>query len=188
MSILDVLVETDDIVVLGPPAQVDISLDIGEKGERGSRFFVGYGDPNFPDVIPSGETPILGDVFVNASVASRYAWLYVYLRTPSGNSWIPALRLQPPIYAGNNLIVFNDGVGVVSVPLANILADNIITDIEKYTVNITATKENPVAISVISKEILGSNFVVTLTAAEFNAGAWNTLSGSVPLGVTIAVV
>ena len=42
----EVLVNTDDITVLGPPAQVNVQLDIGATGNRGSQIFVGTGNPN----------------------------------------------------------------------------------------------------------------------------------------------
>jgi hypothetical protein len=188
MSFFNVILEDEDFVVLGPPNQIDVSVNVGQRGPRGSRFFVGYGDPNTPDVVPSGENPQLGDVFVNASTAARYAWLYLYLRTPAGNQWVPALRLQPSIYARNSLVGFSNGTAVVSIPLANILPDVIVPDADKYIINTTFQYDNPVSFSITSKEIIGSNLVFTVKAVEYSSSSWSELSGIVLLGINISVL
>ena len=41
----DVLLNNDDITVLGPPETVELLVDIGPTGTRGSQVFVGVGDP-----------------------------------------------------------------------------------------------------------------------------------------------
>lgn len=187
-TIFDVLVETDEIVVLGPPTSIDVSIDVGPQGERGSRFFVGSGNPNLPGVIPAGQTPLVGDVFVNSSTASQYAWLYLYIQTPAGNSWTPALRLQPSIYSINSAVLFNSGAATISIPLANIVADVTILDVEKYTAQITAIKSNPVALSITSKSILGPNLILSVKAIEYNGTAWSNLQGSVNLEIFISVI
>ena len=37
----EVLLSNDDITVLGPPPIIEVLVDIGPKGTRGSQFFVG---------------------------------------------------------------------------------------------------------------------------------------------------
>lgn len=188
-AVFDVLVETDDIVVLGPPTSIDLSLDVGPKGDRGSRFFVGSGNPNLAGVIPSGQNPLVGDVFVNSSTASEYGWLYLYISTPSGNSWVPALRLQPSIYSTNIGVLFNSsGEGTITIPIANIVADITILDVEKYVTQITAINSNPVAMSVTSKSILGPNLNIFVKGIEYNGSSWANLEGIVNLEITISVI
>ena len=38
---VDVLLNTDDVVVIGPPESIDLLVDIGPQGTRGSKFIVG---------------------------------------------------------------------------------------------------------------------------------------------------
>ena len=102
----DILLDTEDITVLGPPQNIDVSVGIGEAGQRGSKWFVGSGNPNTTGVVPSGENPQLGDIFINTSTGSNFSWLYVYAAGIVSNSWVPALRLQPSIYTRNIEIVF----------------------------------------------------------------------------------
>lgn len=187
-AIFDVLVETDEIVVLGPPPAIEVSLDIGPEGQRGSRFFVGSGNPNTAGVIPEGQNPLIGDVFINSSTSSQYGWLYLYIQTPSGNSWTPALRLQPSIYSANSIVLFNNGQTDISIPLANIVSDVTILNVEKYSTQITAIKSNPVALSITSKLIQGPNLIISLKGIEYNGTSWSNLSGAVSLEILVSVV
>lgn len=191
MQFFDVLLENDDITVLGGPESVEVSVDIGEKGDRGSRFFVGYGDPNEPDVIPSGENIELGDVFVNASTASRYGWLYIYLRTPSGNSWVEALRLQPSLYIRDADILFDsNGQGTLSVPLSDIVPDVTVLDIDKYIAILNPSGDVFTVVTITSKFIQGSNFVAQLKALAYDSvsSSWINFSGILRLSINISVV
>ena len=61
----DVLLSNDDITVLGPPAIVELLVDIGPSGTRGSQVFVGVGDPNS---IVIGQTPLLNDLYINTKI------------------------------------------------------------------------------------------------------------------------
>ena len=185
-AIFDVLLNTDDIVVLGGPSQIDVAVDIGPKGDRGAKFFVGSGNPN---TLTLPEIPILGDFFVNSSTASEYGWLYVYTQTPSGNTWEPALRLQPAIYTSNVEVTFNSsGLATMTIPLSSILSDVTITDPNSYVVNITPIHSNPVSLVVNSKSVSSSNLVTNIEAVEYSSSTWQALQGVIDLGVTISVV
>lgn len=188
MSIFDVLLDTEDIVILGPPTNIDVRVDVGPKGDRGARFFVGSGNPNIPGVVPSGQTPLVGDVFVNASTAAEYGWLYLYVRTPSGNAWVPTLRLQPSIFSANISTIFTSGQSQISIPLANIVPDTTILDVEKYIIQCTSNESNPVALSVVSKVIQGPSLIFTVKAVEYSSSSWANLEGASSLDVTVTVI
>lgn len=186
-TIFDVLVNTDDIVVLGGPSQIDVSVDIGPQGTRGAKFFVGSGNPN---TLTLPETPQLGDFFVNSSTASDYGWLYVYSQTVSNtNTWTPALKLQPSIYSSNVEATFDSsGLSTVEVALSDIVSDVTITDSSRYIVQVTPVYSNPVALSINSKTVSSGNININLEAIEYYSSTWQNLQGTVTLGVTISVV
>ena len=188
MSFFNVILEDEDFVVLGPPNQIDVAVNVGQRGPRGSIFFVGYGDPNLPDVVASGENVQIGDVFVNSSTSSRYGWLYIYSRTPVGDQWVPAIKLQPSVYARNSLAIFTDGAAVISIPVENIVSDGFVTDADKYVVNLTVQNPDPVSFSITTKEIIGANLVFTVKAIEYSSSSWSNLSGTVLMGINISVV
>jgi hypothetical protein len=61
------VVNTDEITVLGPPAFIDLQVDIGPQGERGSLIFAAPGEPTSSSgsVAFINESPRLGDLFIN---------------------------------------------------------------------------------------------------------------------------
>jgi hypothetical protein len=67
-AIFDVVVNTDDLVVLAPPTVIDVGVDFGPQGKRGATFYAGSGDPNdvsvqqilFGDLI----VPVDGDIYI----------------------------------------------------------------------------------------------------------------------------
>lgn len=190
-SIFDVLLNTDDITVLGPPSQVDVSVGIGEKGTRGSQFFAGSGNPNTPGVLPAEEEILIGDVFINNSTASEFSWLYVYTAAPTlgGATWSPVLRLQPSMYTRHIDATFDgSGIATMTIPLEDIVSDVIISDVERYVVQITPIFSDPVSISINSKSIVSDNLNIVIEAIKYSSSAWSALTGVVELGVTISVV
>lgn len=164
MNIFDVLVNTDDIVVLGSPTNLDVSIDIGPTGQRGTKIFAGSGDPNNLGTIPSGEEILIGDFFINSSIASRYAWLYRYSTGIGGTTWSPVLKLQPTIYSKNIQASFTDGAADISVSLFDIISDLSIVDVNRYCVTITPILANPVALSVENKSIIYSSSETELSS------------------------
>jgi hypothetical protein len=186
-AIFDVLVNTDDIVVLGGPSQIDVSVDVGPQGDRGAKFFVGSGNPN---TLTLPETPQLGDFFVNSSTASDYGWLYIYTQTVSNtNSWEPALKLQPAIYSSNVDATFDsNGLTTIEVLLSDIVSDITITDASRYIVQITPIHSSPVAVSINTKTVSSGYLNIDLEAVEYFSSTWQNLQGAVSLGVTISVV
>lgn len=186
-AIFDVLIDTEDIVVLGGPSQIDVSVDVGPQGTRGSKFFVGAGNPN---TLTLPENPILGDFFVNSSTASDYGWLYIYAQGVSGTStWQPALRLQPSLFSKNIEATFNSsGLATIQVALSDIVSDVTITDPNRYVVQITPLHSEPASISINSKNISSGNINISLEAVEYSSSIWQNLQGTIDLGVTISVV
>lgn len=94
---LDVVLEQDDLVVLGPPSSVDISVDIGAKGDRGGTVFNGGFDPNTISLAQFnsiyGKSPVYGDMFVRIDSGVNYGKFYSYSTVPGGDQWVPILDL-----------------------------------------------------------------------------------------------
>jgi hypothetical protein len=96
-STLDVVIQEDDLVVLGPPSTVDIAVDFGPKGDRGSTFFTGSGDPNDLSLtqfeIIHGAVPVYGDVYLRIDFGADYGTFYTYNAVPGGDQWSAVLDL-----------------------------------------------------------------------------------------------
>lgn len=96
-STLDVVIQEDDLVVLGPPSVVDVSIDIGPKGDRGSTFFTGSVDPNSLTLqqfeIIHGAVPIYGDIYLRTDFGENYGKFYSYRAVPGGDQWAAVIDL-----------------------------------------------------------------------------------------------
>lgn len=96
-STLDVVIQEDDLVVLGPPSTVDISLDIGAQGDPGSQIYTGAFDPNSITTAQFntlyGASPSARDLFLRTDVGSNYGTFYSYVNVPGGTQWEPVLEI-----------------------------------------------------------------------------------------------
>jgi hypothetical protein len=187
---VEVLVNTDDITVLGPPAQVNVQLDIGATGNRGSQVFVGTGNPNDVEI---GQDPILNDLYINNAPGDEYSYMYQYISGLTGLTWIPILKVNPTIYSANHLVsTWTSGSAIIRIPIANIvqISGASLTE-ENFSVKFSIGHSNPVAASISAVAITGSsneNLVITLKAAELTSGTWQNLSAPVTVHTLITVI
>jgi hypothetical protein len=188
----DVLLSNDDITVLGPPAVVELLVDIGPTGTRGSQVFVGVGDPNS---ITIGQTPLLNDLFINTSPGGELGYMYQYVSEPGGDTWIKVLDLNPSIYSINYEAIFSAGTTSITIPISDIVdvtgapltADN-------FNVQHSITHTNPIASSVSIPALVGdgSNLVVDITAVEYSSESgpaeWLELDGYLTVHLVVSIV
>ena len=182
----EVLLSNDDITVLGPPSKIELLVDIGPQGTRGSQVFVGTGDPN---VIEIGQTPNLNDLYINASPGGEYGYMYQYVSEPGGDTWIKILDLNPAIYSTNYVTTFTAGSAEIIIPISDIVtvtgtplvADN-------FNIQCTLGNLNPVALSVSSILADSTDLTLTIKAVENDGGTWQDLDGTVTSHLTISIV
>jgi hypothetical protein len=193
MNIFDVVLDTEDLLVLGPVDNVELQVDIGPTGKRGSKYFVGAGDPNTPGVIPETEEIQIGDFFVNSSTSSSdYGWLYV--RQAGQNniiSWVKALRLQPAMYANNFTATFSAGLGSIPILLSDIVSQGAPTNTNKYVVQLTVLNAEPVLLTLQQKRIPSPDFdtlFLDMRAIRYSLNEWIPVSSDLNIGVTISVI
>jgi hypothetical protein len=188
----DVLLSNDDITVLGPPAVVELLVDIGPTGTRGSQVFVGVGDPNS---ITIGQTPLLNDLFINTSPGGELGYMYQYVSEPGGDTWIKVLDLNPSIYSINYEAIFSAGTTSITIPISDIVdvtgapltADN-------FNVQHSITHTNPIASSISIPALVGdgSNLVVDIAAVEYSSESgpaeWLELDGYLTVHLVVSIV
>lgn len=191
---VDVVLSTDEITVLGPPNIIDLSVNIGPQGNRGSYIFIGSGDPNNSGVLSSSIVPQVYDIFVNSASDSRYSWMYQYLSQPGSTTptWEPALRLSPTIFASNIELSFNgSGIANESILISDITPDSVVTDGNRYIVSITPIGSDPVALSLNSKTVNVSGtptLDLVIEAVKYSSGTWSALTGTVTWGIVVTMV
>ena len=194
MSIFDVVVNTDDLVVLAPPSVIDVGVDFGPQGQRGATFYAGSGNPNdasvtenvFGDVV----TPVSGDIYINTAAGANYGWLFIYNPKIVGNDWDSVLRLNPPMYTRNVEQTFTSGATTMSIPVADILPSGVvISGPYSYVVNLTPINADPVSLTIASQTISGSNLEISIKGIKYSSGSWSNLnSETIDIATTITVV
>jgi hypothetical protein len=189
----EVVISNDDITVLGPPDVLELLVDIGATGERGSIFFVGSGDPN--SLTSDGrifqKTINLYDMYINTSPGVNYGYLYQYKNESGGNAWYQVLRVNPTLYSKKYSVTFSTGSGSIVIPISSIATVSG-TPLTASNFNVQYSIENtfPIASSVQIPALTGSgdNLVINLKAAKYQSSAWSDLSGEVVVNLFISIV
>lgn len=187
---INTIVSTDTITVLGPPSNIELQLDIGPEGQRGSLFFSGVGDPN---VLNFADPIQLGDLFVRTDqFGGSYGTIYKFNSVPSGNIWQELIAFQPISFNKVFNVDFIDGVGQFSILLNNFYINapaNLTAD--EVSVQLTPKHSFPVAISVSNKVFTsGANrsLVVEVTGASFDGNDWALLFEDIDILTTISIL
>ena len=178
---IDTIISNDELVVVGPPASVSVSVDIGPQGERGSQFYSGVGTPaqNAASLVDAK----INDLYINRLLGGNYGVVYKLNAEPGGSSWQAILKFQPISYSIQKLVNFTTGTASVSIPLASFY-DNAPENLDPNSILVQATSElnNPAFISVSNKDIQNvsavKTFIAELKGAELSSGSVSLISSS----------
>jgi len=184
----NVVLNNDDITIFAPPAIVELLVDIGPQGTRGSQFFVGVGNPNSVNI---GQTPNLNDLYINTSPGGELGYLYQYRSEPGGNVWVEVLDIYPSVYSENAQVTFESGSAEVVIPVADIVTvtGTPLTS-DNFSVQYSIAHTNPVASAMQIPALVGAgtNLVINLEAVEYAGAAWSALDESVTIHFNITIV
>jgi hypothetical protein len=191
---VDVLLNTENVVVLGPPDQVDVLIDIGPQGTRGNKIIVGSGEPN--DLTTNGvilnQSLILNDIYINTAPGADYGYMYQYISAPGGDTWEEALRVSPAIYSSIKTVQFTSGTGSITIPISNIVTvTGSPLSASNFSIQYQIEGTTPIASSLEVPELAGSetNLVINIKAAHYSSGSWATLpNGLRKVHVFISIV
>ena len=115
-----------NVVTVGGPAKVEVAVDFGPKGLRGSYFFYGVGRPTQSTAIEL-EAQFF-DFYINIDLTDQvdYLQVYQYQNGEEGPYWASLANLAVNLLSQNSLIGFTNGRGSASIPIQNILSPEII--------------------------------------------------------------
>ena len=180
----DIILDTDELSVLGGPSTISLDVGIGPQGTRGSQIFVGSGQPNDPDTV-IGQTPNIFDLYINLAPADdEYRYLYQYQNVDGSDTWVKLLNLVPESYSDNNFVDFESGVGIVNIPVLAITGTGSTVGItgEDFNVQATMSGSIPAALSVsVATDLVdfddASTIEITITGLEYVSGSWADIDG-----------
>lgn len=190
---VDVLLNTEDVVVLGPPDTVDVLIDIGPQGTRGNKFIVGSGEPNAQTSsgVLLGTTLILNDIYIDTAPGTDYGYMYQYISAPGGNTWEQVLSINPSIYSAIETVSFSSGSGSITIPISNIVTvTGSPLTASNFNVQYQIENANPIASSMEIPALVspGTNLVINFDAIQYSGGSWSNLSGSKTVHLFISIV
>jgi hypothetical protein len=137
----NIVIASDDLVVLGGPASVKVELDVGATGARGSQIFTDAGKPTKPGLqfpVP----PQINDLYINLDPSDlEYLFLYQYKLDNAVLGWTKLLRLIPTTILFNPTLKFINGEAHSSVILGEEY-ENATVDVRGLYFPITGTLEN----------------------------------------------
>lgn len=192
----EVILSTDELTVIGGPEQVQLSLDFGSQGIRGSYIFAGNGNPNDVTI---GQTVNINDLYINVlSTSEEYSYLYQYQATPSGPVWNPLVKINPTLHSFNQEGTFEtvSGTGrkVFNIPVASIVDLSTAGTLTSSNFNIqhSINNLNPIAssTSVGTLSTVDDIYVlpITVEAVEYSGGSWVPLNGLKTVHFLISIV
>lgn len=184
---VDVVLTTDDLVVLGGPASINVKTDFGSTGDRGSLIFVNAGSPNISDNVP--QTPKILDTYINilpTDPNGEYLTMYQYQLVNGVNTWVPLVKLGADTYSSVETLTFTGGSASVNIPMSSITSQSGITE-SNLNIQISIDGSNPISLTKIPSISAGQVYI-PITAVEFASSTWSSLSGSYKVNITITVV
>jgi hypothetical protein len=121
---VDILLSSDELAVFGGPASIDLNVDFGPQGQRGSLIFTGNGKPTDPDIqlvfnntVYNSQSAQPFDLYINLNPDDfEYLFLYQYGFVNGVLTWSRVLRLIPNTAIANLPIIFYNGEAVTFTP------------------------------------------------------------------------
>jgi hypothetical protein len=202
---VNVILSSDNVTVLGGPSILEVDLNIGATGTRGSLFFVGTQNPNslnlnqdFPQV------PAVFDIFINVNEASQdYLQAYQLTNQDGVDTWIPTFNINRNTYTVNKVVEFENGEATANLEIAQLGLDAVpfntsLNSFAYFSINASLTNVDldnlsatplPSAMSFKIKDaIFDSNgsfdpgqfpalLPIKFNAVEFDGTGWNPISG-----------
>jgi len=187
----EVLLSSDDLTVLGGPAEIQLDTNVGPSGNRGVFVFFGLPNPNSESAVFS-ETPIVFDLYIVVDSSSDdYLAVYQYNVQDGIPQWTFRIRLRPNFFGTNKIATFSSGVATINInseELGLIVATSFLDTRFQYSVQATLSNYDldseydpgassthfPAAVSVQVGDLFldpsdsETKLPITLHAAEFN--------------------
>lgn len=123
---VDVYLANKDLTVLGGPAKIDLDLNIGGPGRRGSLFFSGFENPNTLSQDEFPERPVVFDLYILSDPSSQdYLKVFQYLSQDGQLVWANIFSLNKSVYSLNKVASFSEGLASLEIDLEEVGLQNI---------------------------------------------------------------
>lgn len=170
----DAVIGALDVNVFGGPTSLDVSVDFGRQGTRGSKFWLGQGNPQ---TALTGQDVLINDLYINTLPSDPYyGWLYQYIVETGAAVWTKVFSINPIQYSIKKQQTFTAGSTTVLIPISQFTSD-VVTLVSTFSITYNIEGINPIATS-FTPSISGTNLSIVIKAIEYNGSSWSNLSGS----------
>lgn len=113
---MEILLSSEELAVFGGPSSIDLDVDFGPAGARGSLILRGNGKPTDLNVdLPNDIQPF--DLYINENPDDfEYLFLYQYGYVNGILTWSKVIRLIPNTALANLPVIFYKGEAVTFTP------------------------------------------------------------------------
>ncbi len=189
----DVILSTEELTVFGGPASINVDIDFGPTGARGSRIYGVEADPRAFTTEKPADIQNYDIAMVISPSEPDYLTVYQKIGT-TDTEWIQFASLVPNVYSVKAKITFTAGTAVGLIPVSDIFTLDTYT-VDQFMVQLTlenaAASTTPALLKPISTgyslsivEAGGKKYLsITTTAIEYNSG---TLSWTPVVGERVA--
>lgn len=187
----EVLLTSPELVVFGGPSDVEVQVDFGPKGSRGSKFFAGEGEPSTaPGGTLEGQDIEVNDLYINTSlVSANYGWLYQYALELSTPAWIKILKINSSNYHIKESLSFNSSGEASKEIFISAITDEESPLLADFVTNVNVESVYPIAFG-ITQSITGAGvnkkLKIDIKALSYQALAWGNLTGSNTVDISVA--
>ena len=191
---VDTTISSANLNILGGPSTIDISVDYGQRGDRGSLILYGQGKPY---LVTLPESPTLYDMYINLLPSDdEYQWVYQYINNTTGMEWKSLFKLQPNTYSNNETLTFVDGAVEIWIPIVSVTGlDNPLSTLvaSNFDVQYSIVSQSPLASSISIGDVDTSptevlSLPVTIYASELVDDTWSAVSGEKTVHLFVTVV
>lgn len=171
MAYVDVVLSNDTLDIFSAaPATIDVDVDFGATGQRGSKWWAGTLPPA---TALAGQDVALSDIYLNTVSGV----LFQYLLATGSPTWQEIGSITLPQYSQITATTFTAGATTINIPLTSITTATspVVGDfVVRYQIS---NSTSPVASS-FTTAIVSTNLALTINAAQYSGGTWSNLTGS----------
>lgn len=178
----EIILSTEDLSVFGGPASLDVDVDFGPTGTRGSRIYGVSADPRLTTTVKPVDTQNFDIAMVVTPSEPDYLTVYQKIGT-TADEWIEFASLVPNVYSSKSYITFTAGTGTINVPASDLFTLTTYTA-EQFMVQIQiedeagTTKPTSLGVDLAITDVGAKKWLtITVTGAEFSSGTWSDIAG-----------
>lgn len=180
---VDSIISSTDVSVFGGPSTVNVNVDFGPKGGRGSYIYNVLGIPGTSGVAVPTDLQIF-DIAINVdSTSIEYLTMYQYFPDQNGTlQWNRVVTLKDLALTGsartNHLVNFESGVGTIAISLDGFISETELAFVE-FNINLSIQGTKATAHS-FDYQVYSDNGIaflgITITAAERTGSTWAAIN------------